>query len=242
MKFNREITCSECVLKCDIYQALQENSKQNVNVEHLYASYKRHEVICKQGTQVTHAIFLVSGTAKLYIEGLNNRNIILYIMRPHNYIGLLSFFESKNYAYSVMALEEAQICMIDLNIVKSLYIQNHDLLIKLNSAFSKSVQLIMNKIISISQKQIRGRVAESIIYLSQLYNNTEFNMHLTRKELGELSGISEENTVRILTEMKNEKIIDVIGRKIKIIDQRLLLKICDCGYIIHDNNSKNQFV
>jgi len=229
MKFNKEINCLNCSLKCELYEALKNSNSNFENMEHLHVFYHRHEMICKQGSDVTHSIYLVNGTAKLFIEGLNNRNIILYIMKPHNYIGLLSFFESPQYSYSVMALEETQICMVELDLVKKLYLENHDLLIKLNSAFGKSVQLIMNKIISLSQKQIRGRVAESIIYLSELYQNTNFEMHLTRKELGELSGISEENTVRILTEMKKEKIIDVTGRNINIIDKKLLKKICDCG-------------
>jgi CRP/FNR family transcriptional regulator, polysaccharide utilization system transcription regulator len=229
MKFNKRITCRECSLKCDIYKALQQTDPSNDNIESLHVYHKRHEIICKQGANVTHAIYLVEGTAKLYIEGLNNRNIILYIMQPHSYIGLLSFFETPKYYYSVMALEDSLTCMIDLEIVKQLYVKNHDLLINLNLAFGKSVKSIMNKIISLSQKQIRGRVAESLIYMADIYRNDTFKMHLTRKELGELSGISEENAVRILSEFNNEKMIKVCGREIEILDKKLLLKICECG-------------
>jgi CRP-like cAMP-binding protein len=229
MKFNKEISCVECSLKCDIYQALKQSNTDGDSIEVLHVFYKRHEVICKQGAKVTHSIFLINGTAKLFIEGLNNRNVMLYILKPNNYIGLLSFFESSTYAYSVVALEDTQVCMVDLGFVKSLYMRNHDLLLKLNMAFGKSVQLIMNKIISLSQKQIRGRVAESILYLADLNKGSVFHLNLTRKELGELSGISEENTVRIISEFKNEKIISVSGREITILDKHLLSRICDFG-------------
>ena len=229
MKFNNNISCLECSLQCDIFKALQQTDPGNTNIDSLHVYHNRHEMICKQGANVTHAIYLVKGTAKLYIEGLNNRNIILYIMQPNSYIGLLSFFETPKYYYSVMALEDSQTCMIDLDVVKQLYIKNHDLLISLNHAFGKSVQSIMSKVISLSQKQIRGRVAESLIYMADLYGDDQFRMHLTRKELGELSGISEENAVRILTELKNEHIIDVKGREIEILERKLLSKICECG-------------
>ena len=54
--------------------------------------FRRHERICRQGDAVTHAIYLVEGTAKLFIEGINNHNIILYLMKPPAYIGLALIF------------------------------------------------------------------------------------------------------------------------------------------------------
>lgn len=229
MKFRKDIQCIECQLKCDIYLTLLKNGNDFSDVNPLHVSYRRHEIICKQGNEVTHAIYLVRGTAKLYIEGLNNRNIILYIMKPHSYIGLLSFFETPTYSYSVAALEDSEICMIDLTYIKKLYIENHDFLIKLNEAFGKSVATIMQKIITLNQKNIRGRFADSLLYLSKLQNNLKFEMQLTRRELGELSAISEENTVRLLTELKKEGIIDVQGKQISILDEKLLKKISEVG-------------
>jgi CRP-like cAMP-binding protein len=229
MKFKKDITCEDCLLKCEIFNAISKEGSFLSDVNPLHMKFKRHEAICMQGNNVTHAIYLVSGTAKLYIHGLNNRNIILNILKPHSYIGLLSFFESPVYSYSVTALEDSEICMIDMDFIKKLYIENHSFLIHLNKAFGKSVASIMQKIITLNQKNIRGRFADSLIYLSELHNNSSFNMLLTRKELGELSAISEENTVRLLTELKKEGIIDVEGKQISIMDMRLLKKISEVG-------------
>jgi CRP/FNR family transcriptional regulator len=198
-------------------------------LETLHAQYKKHEIICKQGAEVTHAIYLVNGSTKLFIEGLNNRNIILYILTQHSYIGLLSFFEQVNYSYTVAALDDCHVCMVDLDFVKKLYFHNHDFLIRLNHAFGKSVASIMGKIISLNQKQIRGRVADSLLYLSSLHKSTNFDMGITRKELGEMSAISEENAVRILTEFRNEDIILVKGKLVEIRDIRLLRRISEVG-------------
>jgi CRP-like cAMP-binding protein len=227
MKFTRNYNCNLCILKCDIHTTLHKAGKKVEGITPLHAQLKKHDIICKQGTEVTHAIFLVKGSAKLYIEGLNNRNIILYLLKPPAYIGLLSFFESPVYFYTVTALEESEVCFIELDLVKKLYFENHELLLSLNKAFGKSVSNIMKKIISLNQKQIRGRIAENLIYLSEIYNNHIFHLNLSRKEMGEMVAISEENTVRLLSEFSKENIISVRGKEIEILDMPLLKKICE---------------
>jgi len=229
MKFSKNNDCSSCTLKCDIFSTIQNDCKLTYKIEPLHAHFKKHDIICKQGTEVTHALFLVKGSAKLFIEGLNSRNIILYIMKPPAYIGLLSFFESPFYSYSVAALEDTDVCFIELGLVKKLYVENHDLLLCLNKAFGKSVSNIMRKIISLNQKQIRGRIAENMIYLSEQNNSHAFHLGLSRKEFGEMSAISEENTVRLLSEFAKEKIISIKGREIEILDMPLLKKISEVG-------------
>jgi CRP/FNR family transcriptional regulator len=229
MKFTKKYNCDNCTLKCDIHSILSREGEKYKLVNPLHAHFKKHDIICKQGTEVTHALFLVKGSAKLYIEGLNNRNIILYILKPPAYIGLLCFFDNPEYSYSVSALEESEVCFIELDLVKKLYVENHDLLLSLNKAFGKSVSAIMRKIISLNQKQIRGRFAENLIYLSGIHNSLKFNLCLTRKEVGEMIAISEENAVRLFTEFSHENIISAKGREIEILDMPLLKKISEVG-------------
>lgn len=229
MRFSKKISCDSCALKCDIYSTLQRNNIPGYKGNQLHAHFKKHDLICRQGTEVTHALFLVNGSAKLYIEGLNNRNIILYILMPPAYIGLLCFFENPIYSYSVSALEDSEVCFIELDLVKNLYMKNHDLLLSLNKAFGKSVSQIMKKIISLNQKQIRGRFAENLIYLSEINNSLSFNLGLTRKEIGEMIAISEENTVRLFSEFSKENIISMKGKEVEILDMPLLSKISEVG-------------
>lgn len=229
MKLTRKISCESCRYKCDIYEAAKLTGRSFTGAKTIQAQFRKHEKICKQGDNVSHAIYLVEGSAKLFIEGINGHNIILYLMKPPAYIGLLSFFESIQYTYSVTAIEDSKVCMVDLDFLKELYLENHQVLLKLNKAFGKSVALIMNKIICLNQKNIRGRIAESLLYLSGFYGTTKYTLPVTRKELGEMSAISEENTVRLLTELKKEGIISVDGREITIKDRTLLKKISELG-------------
>lgn len=229
MRVTREISCEDCRMKCDIYEAMQLTGRSLSGTQRIQAQFRKHERICKQGDNVSHAIYLVEGTAKLFIEGINGHNIILYLMKPPAYIGLLSFFESIHYTYSVTAIEESRVCMVDLDFLKELYLENHEVLLRLNKAFGKSVALIMNKIICLNQKNIRGRIAESLLYLSGFYGKEEYRLTVTRKELGEMSAISEENTVRLLTELRKEGIINIEGKEITLKDKFLLKKISELG-------------
>jgi len=229
MKVTTKVSCEACRNKCDIYESIKASGRSFTEAKAIQVQFRRHEKICRQGNNVTHAIYLVEGTAKLFIEGINSHNIILYLMKPPAYIGLLSFFESVTYTYSVTALEDSRVCMVDLDFLKNLYLENHDVLLKLNKAFGKSVALIMNKIICLNQKNIRGRVAESLINLANFHESNEFHLPVTRKELGEMSAISEENTVRLLTEMRKEGIISLDGKLIKINNTAILRKISDLG-------------
>ncbi|MCU0458283.1 MAG: Crp/Fnr family transcriptional regulator [Bacteroidales bacterium] len=229
MRLTSDTSCSQCASRCDFYDAFLRAGKSFPDTEVIRVRFRKHERICRQGDSVSHAIYLTGGTAKLYIEGINGRNIILYLMRPPSYIGLLSFFESIHYTYSVTAIEDAQVCMIGLESLKQLYLEDHEVLLKLNRAFGKSVALIMNKIICLNQKNIRGRIAESLLSLAAFYGNNSFHLPVTRRELGEMSAISEENTVRLLTELKNENIIRLNGRAVDILDTAMLKKISELG-------------
>ena len=229
MKVTKKVSCETCQNRCDIYETITMTGRSFSAAKTIQAQFRKHEKICRQGDNVTHAIYLVRGTAKLFIEGINGHNIILYLMKPPAYIGLLSFFESIRYTYSVAALEDSTACMVDLDYLKSLYLENHDILLKLNKAFGKSVALIMNKLICLNQKNTRGRIAESLLYLSGFYGTNRFSLQVTRRELGEMSAISEENTVRLLTEMRKEGIISLEGRHLVINDKKLLKKISELG-------------
>lgn len=229
MRFNRDASCSSCSSPCDIYQSSPPDAFGSGGIEPLHVHYGRHQTICKQDSPVTHVIYLLQGSAKLYIEGINQRHILLYILTPERYIGLLSFFETPRYAYSVTSLEDSTVCMVELDYVKRLYLRNHAFLIRLNQAFGHSVASIMRKIITLNQKNIRGRVADSLLYLARLYNSDSYHLLLTRKELGELSAISEENCVRILSEFRKEGIIKVCKRQVTILEKDLLRKISEFG-------------
>ncbi len=228
MRFIKNNNCQNCLLKCDIYFTAKEMGFED-EINPVCVQYKKHEIICKQNETVTQAIIILEGNAKVFIDGINDKKIILNILVESNYIGLLSVFGAPNYSYNIGALNNCTTCNVDIEVIKKMYYNNHNFLLKLNRAFVESVSNILGKLISLNQKQVRGKVADSIIYLSELCQSNKFDLMVSRKELAELSAISEENAVRVLTEFKNDGIIQLNNKEIEILNFQLLKRISIIG-------------
>jgi len=89
---------------------------------------------------------------------------------------------------------------------------------------------IIHRRVNICSKQLRGRIAYLLIFFSKdIYHNTKFELPLTRKEFGELIDMSTENVIRILSEFRKDKLIEIDGSKIEIINFESLDKISRFG-------------
>ena len=81
-----------------------------------------------------------------------------------------------------------------------------------------------------SQKKTYGRVAEAILYFAKIiYENSEFEIPFTRQEFADLIGISRESATRVLTKFKEDGILDLNGRSLKIVNLELLGQISKNG-------------
>jgi CRP/FNR family transcriptional regulator len=224
MRIEKSVNCMDCPLKCDIYLTAREMGMEEL-LKPVYVYYKKFETICRQGSKILNSTILIQGNAKMFVSGHCSRSIILNILIPSNYVGLISVYGLPEYPYSVSALEACHTCQIDNEALEQIYLRNEPFMKLLNHAFGHSVSNIMDKLITLNQKHIRGRVAESLLYLSRIYDSNSFKLSITRRELGELSAISEENTVRVLTELRNENVISTEGRNVVLKDTEALLRI-----------------
>ena len=227
-KIERPVSCLKCLYKWEYLNLLKDDDINAVQNNCTIINFKKGETICKQGTDATHALYLAKGVVKLYIEG--KKNLILKLIKAGNYIDLQTLFGDKKYKYSVAAIEDTMVCMINSDLLRNLAKENPDYLFELTKTVCDSGNYIYKKISDISQKQMRGRLSDTLIYLyEEIYESTNFELTLSRKELAELSSMSMENAVRILSEFKKDSVISVKGKKIKILEPEILKKLSDIG-------------
>ncbi len=225
---DKEKHCLACNSTCDIFLTAKEmNLEQELNPVHIV--YKKHEIICREHASITHSINLVEGNAKMFVSGLHGKNIMLSILMPGNYIGLTAIFGSAKYAYNVSALTPCHTCQVNIGLVKRMYHNNSLFQEKLNKAFGITMANMMSKLVSLNQKQMRAKVAESLLYIAQLFESNRFVLPVTRKELGELSAITGENVVRVLSEFKQEGIIQLEAKEVIILQPEVLKNISLAG-------------
>jgi len=144
-------------------------------------------------------------------------------------IGINVFNDATN-MFSIVAIEESVACLIDINVLKNLALKNSLLTMKLIEYASSTFKDSILNFISLAHKQVNGRVADLIIYLSEkVYKEKDFAMTLTRKELAEFAGCSQENIIHTLRRFHKEGVINTDGKRIKILDSKRLLEISKLG-------------
>ncbi len=182
-----------------------------------HVTYKKKDIIFKQNTFTSHVMFIKSGLVKVFKEGRNNKSIILKIATPGNFLGLISIFGESTFQYSATAIEECEITFIDINVYYDLIENNGKYASSILKILSTDNLYIFDKLLSQYQKQLPGKIADLILYFSeQIYQSAHFEFPLTRNELAEFAGTTKESMIRTLTEFKNDKIIDLDGKSVKI--------------------------
>lgn len=200
--------------------------EQNTNV----IKYRKGETICKQGAFATHVLFLTDGIAKTYLEGANDKNLIVDILKPGELIGLSSLYEEKLYHFSVSSITKADVCFVEKAAFLDILRRNPDFAAKIMALYCKSCKHYFGKIKSLGNKQLHGRFADAILYLSrEVTLDKKIDLSITRKEIGELAGISTESAIRLLSELNHDGILRLEGRSIEIIKENLLDKLSEIG-------------
>ncbi len=180
-------------------------------------SFQKKDVIFRQGTITSHVMFLESGLVKLSREGKNERSLIIKIAKAGEFIGLISMFDNEIYQYSATAIEDAKVFFIDFKIFNTILLENGSYTVYLLKEIAKDNLSIFDRIISQYHKQLPGKIADIILYFStHIYNSETFEFPITRNELAELAGTTKESFIRTLAEFKNDKIIEIQGKLIKI--------------------------
>jgi CRP/FNR family transcriptional regulator len=174
-------------------------------------------------------ILINSGLVKLYIEGYQGKNLILRIIKSHNFIGGPGMYFDQRHHYSVIALVETSACFIDINVFKQIIHSNPDFSAAFMKDISKNMLSTYDRLISLSQKQIPGRMADALIYLSQnIFESSLIPTHITKNELSELTSMSKDSVTRTLREFKYEGIIK-LSQGIEILDPDKLNQISLVG-------------
>jgi len=180
--------------------------------------FKKKEVIIRQGTPVSHVMYIKTGYTKVYKEGKNGNYIILNLESTGSFLGLLSVFANDIHKYSVSSIDETEIGFIDIAVFKEITQKNGRFGYEIITELSSYGLFIFDRLISQSHKLLPGRIADVILYFSEeIYHSQKFTFPFTRKELAELAGTTKESFIRTLTEFKNDKLINLDGSDVEIV-------------------------
>jgi CRP/FNR family transcriptional regulator, polysaccharide utilization system transcription regulator len=207
--------CGDCLTKLPIFNSLTEEQFESVNQARCKVRFRPGETIFKQGTAMTHIIIVNEGLVKVYIEGINNRNLILRFAKPLTIIGGPGFFTDFKNHITTMAVEESAACFIDVNILTELIKENKEFALSLFTWVNQHTLLNYYKFIELTQKGMHGRVAGALLYLhNEIFKDRGDGIRINRQDLADLTAMSKESAIRILKEFKDDNTISVEGNTI----------------------------
>ncbi|NQU52973.1 MAG: Crp/Fnr family transcriptional regulator [Bacteroidetes bacterium] len=193
-------------------------------------SYLKGENIFKQGAFAPYVIYVVKGLVKVYLQTSYEKQINISLAKSGEFLAFSSIFGENVHTYSTQALKDSEICMIEKESLKKILLENPQFALEVTTKNYKNESHLFEIIKNISYKQMRGKLASSLLYLSQddFIKEDVFNC-LTRQDIADFASISTESAIKFLKEMEKEKVLKLDGKNINILDVGKLESISKNG-------------
>ncbi len=217
----------------DLWSVLSPDEKRLVSENFTLHHYKKNQVIYAEHDEPQMLWCLIKGKVKKWKEGIGGRSQIIRLIRPVQYFGYRAYFAGQTYVSSASAFEQSTIGTLPLTIVERMIEQNN----KVARFFIKELATNLGnsdtKIVNLTQKHIRGRLAEALIVLIENYgyesDSATLKIYMSREDLANLSNMTTANAIRTLSAFVSERLITVDGRRIRILNEPELHRISKHG-------------
>jgi CRP/FNR family transcriptional regulator, polysaccharide utilization system transcription regulator len=216
-----------------VFRGLGQKEKETLVGNHKVYHIKRGHPVFTEGEKAHGLLCLASGKVKLFREGVGGRNQILMMKKPLDLFGFRSLFGDQYMYMSADAVEDSTICVLEKSPLIKILKKNADLSFLFAKLLSEELKFSNNRIISLTQKHVRGRVAESILMLSDVYGFEEdgrtIGVSLSREDIAGLSSMTTSNAIRTLSNFVTDGLITLKGRRITLTNQEALESISELG-------------
>ena len=224
MKKTKDILCEQC--SSGFYEYLNCVNKEDIqylNEQKIPALYKKGQLIFDEGHNSTGVYCLREGKIKVYKNGQDGREHITRVVLPGELLGLKALLSGNDHSVSASVIEDSSLCFINKNDFFQLMVKYPEFTRSLIQILSKLLEEAEMRLISLAYKPVRERLAETLLFLFySFYPNqkerTKNYLNLTRMDLSNIIGTAQETVIRLLSEFKEEKLIEIKGRKIFLLD------------------------
>jgi len=216
-----------------IWRMLSATERDQLRSNARIVQFKKNELIYLEEESPRDLMILFKGKVKIFKSGVGGRSQIIRIIRPIQYFGYRAYFAKESYVTAASAFEACTVCMVPMELIEQFLRNNGELALHFIQMLSVDLGIADQRVVNLTQKHVRGRLAESLLFLKETYGMEEdgatINIYLAREDLANLSNMTTSNAIRTLSNFVNERIISIDGRKIKIIDEERLHKISRIG-------------
>ena len=209
-----------------LWTTLTDEEKARVSREVETVSYGKNDIIHHDGEASQYVWMLLKGKVRIYKEGIGQRPQIIRLLKPYDIFGYRACTVNEPYNSSASALEACTVYRLEREFFNEL--------IRENGAFCYQVMLMMAKdlafseiqTVNLTQKHIRGRLAESLLLLLKNYgfesDGQTLAMRVSREDLANMSNMTTSNAIRTLSQFAQEGLIGIDGKCIRILKEKAL--------------------
>lgn len=216
-----------------LWQTLTPAERTDV-VKHVeLVHYSKNQTIHVEGEESSYVWMLLSGKVRIYKEGIGQRQQIIRLLKPYDIFGYRACIANEAYNSCANAFEPCTVYRMRRDYFTELVRTNGALCFEVMQMMAKDLAISEIQTVSLTQKHIRGRLAESLLLLLKNYGYEEdgktLAMLLPREDLANMSNMTTSNAIRTLSQFAQEGLIEIEGRRIQILKVKELEKISRLG-------------
>ncbi len=216
-----------------IWASLTEEERAYVLEHAKVVRFVKNEIIHHAGDESIYAWLLLRGKVRIYKEGIGQRQQIIRLLKPHDIFGYRACIAGEPYNSSANAFEESVAYRLPREAFIHLLRTNGTFCYQVMQTMAKDLAIAEIQTVNLTQKHIRGRLAESLLLLLKNYgfenDGTTLAMLLPREDLANMSNMTTSNAIRTLSQFAQEGLIAINGRRIKILNEKELEHISRLG-------------
>ena len=217
--------------KCDAqycFDALSDRERDALFSSITTVKYKKGETIVKQGFAMSSILFLEKGIVKLDVAA-DNQNTTISIVSAKAFVGLMCSFVDRQVDFTVVALVDSEVSLIDKNIVDGLIRTNGEFASRMVHLMSLMTKDMVGELSRKNTKNSLGAIALTLLELMKHFGSTRYTLPFTRTELAEVVGFSKESVNLSLASLSKDGLIALSSKHVEIVDEARLRTVAQRG-------------
>ncbi|MCK6543711.1 Crp/Fnr family transcriptional regulator [bacterium] len=221
--------CDQCHSRIhSVFGDLKDSDVKSLNENKCGNIYKKGQVLFYEGNKPTGLFCVNKGKIKTYRINADGKEQIIRLAKEGDVLGYSSLISGDLYSSSAAVIEDAIICYIPRNVFLNLLDSNATFSMKMIRLLSHDLKSSEDRVVNLAQNTVRERLAETLLMLEE-FGGTEndgktLRTSLSREEIANIVGTATETTIRLLSEFRSDGLIELEGKRIKIVNRGLLLK------------------
>ncbi len=223
--------CEQCIVR-EFSSLKALNKDELLRMADCKTSYtiKKGEPIFEEGDSVNGIFCVKDGVCKLSKLSANGKDQIVKLVKPGELLGQRSLISDEPANLSAVALEDMEVCFIPKSEIMGFFNENNQFSMNVMKTICGDLKEADDHMVSMAQKSVKERLAETLLYLEDTFGKNEdgtLHIQLSREELAGMIGTATESCIRLLSEMNKGGLIDLVGKKIVIIDRSKLKRMAE---------------